>query len=197
MNVGGITSNYPIGYETRKTQKAMPEQSFANTMGKAANVNSKQIFTLHWFEDELGEKPIGASGLENGGSTTVYKPVDFNPANPVYRVRIWDAEGNMTERMVDISKVDPKNCDIIDMHAYACHLTDSGEFPDAQFTFMRAHCFQQVMENPSNPGGFRDNCLDKCNWIDIVKGAMQMQYDAGNLAGYLDYKKFWDFLTQR
>ena len=24
-----------------------------------------------------------------------------------------------------------------------------------------------------------------------------MGYEAGNLAGYLDYKKFWDFLTQR
>ena len=34
MNVAGITSNYPIGYEARKTQKAVPEQSFANTMGK-------------------------------------------------------------------------------------------------------------------------------------------------------------------
>ena len=191
MNVGGITSNYPIGYETRKTHKAVPEQSFANTMGKTANVNSKQVFTLHWFENELGEKPIGARGLENGGSTTVYKPVDFDPANPVYRVRIWDAEGNMTERMVDISKVDSKNCDSIDMYAYASHLTDSGEFPDAQSTFIRASA------NPHGPGTVYDSPFDRSNWVDIVRDAMQAQYDAGNLAGYLDYKKFWDFLTQK
>lgn len=179
MNVGGVTSNYPIGYEARKTQKT----------------TSEQIFTLHCLNNESGEKPIGAKGLENGGSTTVYKPINFDSANPVYKVRIWDAEGNMTERMVDISQVDPKNCDVIDMYTYACHLTDSGEFPDAQFTFFRASCFKQVMENPSNPSGIRDNGLDKHNWVNIVKDAMQMQYDAGNLVGYLDYKKFWDFLT--
>ena len=196
MNVGGITSNYPMEYGIKRTQKTMSGQSFANTMGKTANVNSGQIFTLHCLNNELGEKPIGAKGLENGGSTTVYKPVDFDPANPVYRVRIWDAEGNMTERMVDISKVDPKYCDVIDMYAYACHLTDSGEFPDAQFTFFMASSFKQVMENPSNPGGVRDNCLDKYNWLDIVQDAMQSQYEVGNFAGYMAYKKFWDFLTQ-
>ena len=138
MNVGGVTSNYPVGYEARKTQKT----------------TSEQIFTLHCLNNESGEKPIGAKGLENGGSTTVYKPTNFDSANPVYKVRIWDA------------------------------------------TFFRASCFKQVMENPSNPSGSQDNCLDKHNWVNIVKDAMQMQYDAGNLVGYLDYKKFWDFLTQ-
>lgn len=31
---------------------------------------------------------------------------------------------------------------------------------------------------------------------DIVKGIMQMQFRAGNLNGYLDYKQFWDFLDK-
>ena len=98
-----------------------------------------------------------------GKTAAVYKPADF----------------------------DPENCDSIDMYAYACHLTDSGEFPDAQSTFIRASA------NPHGPGTVYDSPFDRSNWVDIVKGAMQMQYDAGNLAGYLDYKKFWDFLTQR
>ena len=44
---------------------------------------------------------------------------DFDPAHPVYKVKVWDADGNVTERMVDISKVDPGNCDTVDMYAYA------------------------------------------------------------------------------
>lgn len=32
--------------------------------------------------------------------------------------------------------------------------------------------------------------------MDIVKEMMQMQYHAGNLKGYLDYKQFWDFMEQ-
>lgn len=186
MNVGGISTHYPMEYEMKRTQNATPGKCFASRM---ESVSSGQGITLHWFDNELGEKPIGASGLESG-SVTVYKPVDFDPENPVYKVRIWDAEGNMTERMVDISEVDPQNSDYIDMYAYACHLTDSGEFPDAQFTFMRAS------GNPHGPGPVYNSPFDKMNWVDIVKYAMQVQYDAGNLTGYLDYKKFWDFLTQ-
>lgn len=186
MNVGGITANHPMEYGMKKTQKTTPDKCFA---GRTQSVNNGQGFTLHWFDNELGERPIGARGLESG-SATVYKPVDFDPATPVYKVRVWDAEGNMTERMVDISKVDPQNCDSIDMYAYACHLTDSGEFPDAQSTFMRASA------NPHGPGTVYDSPYDRMNWVDIVKYAMQVQYDVGNMAGYMDYKKFWDFLTQ-
>ena len=32
--------------------------------------------------------------------------------------------------------------------------------------------------------------------MDIVKGIMQMQFRAGNLNSYLDYKQFWDFLDK-
>lgn len=39
------------------------------------------------------------------------------------------------------------------------------------------------------------NQFEKENWIDILDDLMQMQYHAGNLKGYLDYKKFLDFLN--
>ena len=83
--------------------------------------------------------------------------------------------------MVDASKVDPNNCDYLDMYAYSCHLTDRGEFPNAQSTFMKASA------NPHGSGTAYDSPLDKKNWVDIVKYAMQVQYDVGNMAGYVDY----------
>ena len=186
MNVGGITSNYPMEYGMKKTRNTTPDDCFASRM---ESVSKGQGFTLHWFDNEEGDKPLGACGLE-GGSATVYKPVDFDPENPVYKVRVWDAEGNMTERMVDVSKVDPQKSDFLDMYAYVCHLTDSGEFPDAQSTFMRASA------NPHGPGSVYDSYLDKMNWVEVVKYTMQVQYDVRNMASYMDYKKFWDFLTK-
>lgn len=190
MNVGGITTNYPMEYETRRTQRTAFGKSFADTMGKTASVNSGQSFTLHWFDNEEGDKAIGACGL-NGGSATVYKPADFDSANPVYKVKVWDAEGNVIEeRMVDISKVDPQNSDYIDMLAYSGHAADSGECPGA---------FGALVDSSANPHGLGkvyDSYLDKMDWKGIVKYTMQLQYDLGNISGYMFYKKFWDFLEQ-
>ena len=191
MNVGGVTTNYPIGYEARRTQRATSETSFANTMGKTTNVKSGQGFTLHWFNNEEGDKAIGACGLNGGGSATVYKPVDFDPENPVYKVKVWDAAGNVTEeRMVDISKVDPQNGSFLDMLAYSGHLANSGECPGAFSAFIESSA------NPHGSGSVYDSYLDKMDWKSIAKYYMQLQYDLGNISSYMSYKKFWDFLEQ-
>lgn len=63
----------------------------------------------------------------SGSSISVYKTSDFDPANPVYKVKTWDREGNVTEQMVDVSKVDPKNCDTAEMYAYTANLKESGK----------------------------------------------------------------------
>lgn len=190
MAIGGIgTINYPVGYETRRTQKTVSDKSFADQMGNATSVqNTNTGIVLHAISNDEDGEVIGAMADHNS-SITVYKPNDFDPANPVYKVKIWDEAGNVTERMVDISKVDSKKCDEIDMFAYSSHLTVSGECPNAQSAFMGADGYYRS----SNSG---DDFFDKTNWLDVIKDIMQMQYDAGNLKGYLDYKKFWDFLEQ-
>ena len=190
MSVSGVTTNYPIGYEARRTQRTATEKSFANTMGKTTG--SKSVgFVLHTSNEEDGIA-VGSS-TDRNGSVSVYKPNDFDPENPVYKVKAWDAAGNVTEeRMVDISKVNPNNCDYLDMYAYSCHLTDSGECPGAQDAFMGAY-----MGAKANYGaGDNRSYFDMTNWVNIIRDIMQMQYDAGNLAGYAKYKQFWDFLEQ-
>ena len=42
MNVGGVNTNYPIGYEARRTQRAATEKSYANNMGKTAGTNKEE-----------------------------------------------------------------------------------------------------------------------------------------------------------
>ncbi len=101
-----------------------------------------------------------------------------------------DAEGNVTERMVGRSKVDIKNGDRADMFAYACYLTDSGQYPEAQSTFCRIPISNEQSETLSD--SFK---AGKFNWLELAKSFMQTQYDAGNLKGYPEYKKFVDFFA--
>lgn len=187
MSVTGINGvmSQPI-YATNRAKKGVSDTGFNKQISQ--NKSGGGI-TLHWFDSPEGDKPLGAVGDNGKGSISVYKPKKFDPQNPIYKVKMWDADGNMTERMVDVSKVDVRNSDRADMFAYACYLTDSGQYPEAQSTFCRV----------PGPGGdpaenfsgfFR---AEKFNWLESARRFMQMQYDAGNLKGYLDFKKFVDF----
>ncbi|MCM1400051.1 MAG: hypothetical protein NC225_11295 [Clostridium sp.] len=188
MSVNGVgAAGYPAaGYETRRAQRNTAGSGFAGQMGNVRSTQSKGI-TLYISNPEDGEA-IGSMG-DHDSSVTVYKAQDFDPSNPVYKVKAWDAAGNVTERLVDISKVDPSNCDELEMFAYSSHLTASGKCPTAQSAFMGAKS-----NHDSERGG--GSLFDKGNWMDIVKEIMQMQFHAGNLKGYLDYKQFWDFMDK-
>lgn len=188
MAISGIgATGYPTaGYEIRRTERNIAGKNFSGQMDNVKSTQGTGI-TLYISNPEDGEA-IGSMG-DHDSYVTVYKTKEFDPANPVYKVKIWDAAGNVTERMVDISKVDPKNCDEIDMFAYSSYLTASGKCPSAQRAFIGAKASNDSLNN----GG---SLFDKENWMDIVKEMMQMQYHAGNLKGYLDYKQFWDFMEQ-
>ena len=93
--------------------------------------------------------------------------------------------------MVDVSKVDTTGSDYIDMFAYSSHLSASGKCPGAQSAFIRAGANQHGADNRTH-----DDLFGMNDWISVLKDAMQTQYDAGNLKGYLDYKQFWDFMDK-
>ncbi len=101
------TANYPV-YTPGKATGKVSNNNFSQQINQAKAGN---VHTLHWFDTSEGDKPLGALGDKGNSSITVYKPKDFDLGNPVYKVKTWDAEGNVTERMVDVSKVDAKNSD--------------------------------------------------------------------------------------
>ena len=190
MSVSGIgTAGYPVaGYKTRKTERNVTGGNFAKQAAKTTHT-SGGTFELHISNDKDGKAIGSMCGADY--SLTVYQPNDFDPANPVYKVKAWDKDGNVTERMVDVSKVDTKNSDYIDMFAYSSHLSASGKCPNAQYSFIRAGANQHDFDNKTY-----DDLFGMTDWIGVLKDAMQIQYNAGNLKGYLDYKQFWDFLDK-
>ena len=194
MDVGGISSsNYPAWYNTGRTERNVTEGNFARQAVEAAQAAGVQPpLVLHGNNDaEEGETAVGSSvNALTGVSIVVYKPQNFDPANPVYHVKTWDSDGKMTERMVDISKINTRNCDEIEMSAYTWHLSSSGQCPNAFMKFAGARSYRQTEEQKYSA----DSVFEKVNWVDIIRDFMQMQYDVGNMKGYLDYKNLLGFL---
>ena len=145
MGVNGIgASGYPMGYMPQKTERNHVEENVSNMSWTVKAENSDVV--LHGEESEEDGKVVTAwACVTENTSMTVYQPNDFDPAHPVYKVKVWDANGNVTERMVDISEVDPSNCDTIDMYAYSAYLSKSGKYPDALTKFMMAHAHHKDM----------------------------------------------------
>jgi len=196
MSVSGIEiTDYPIARDgTRKTERNVVGGNFAKQVEEAAQTTGQtSTAILHGSDEKMGDIAI-CSGVDilNNSSITVYKTQDFDPGNPVYKVKTWDKDGNVTERMIDVSKVDPKSSDTAEMYAYTSNLKQSGKgsFEDTVLKAAVAKAVKNAEQRSSGSWSFST----KMNWVDIVKDIMQMQYNAGNLEGYLHYKRFWDFL---
>ena len=193
MGVNGIgATGYPVaGYETRRTEKNVAGGDFAKQAAEAAQATS----TLHGAEEGSGDITIfSGAEIASGSSYSVYKTPDFDPANPVYKVKIWDNSGNVTERMVDVSKVNPKNCDTVEMYAYTADLKESGKgsFED---TVLKA-AVAKAVKNAEQRGSASWNFSEKTDWVKIVNDIMQSEYSYGDLKGYMEWKKFLGFLDR-
>lgn len=193
MSVGGIgAAGYPAaGYETRRTERNVAGGNFAKQAAEAAQATA----TLHGAEEGSGDITV-FSGAEivSGSSYSVYKTQDFDPENPVYKVKTWDKSGNVTERMVDVSEVDPKNCDTAEMYAYTADLKESGKgsFEDTVLKAAVAKAVKNAEQRSSASWSFSE----KTDWVEIVKGIMQSEYSYGDLKGYMEWKKFLGFLDK-
>ena len=183
--------NRQIEENTSKKQK-IADNPVSNSL---PNVSNSSPHVLHWELDEDCEKLVGASfNCRNGKGITVLKPKNFDEENPVYKVKTWDDYGNMEEKYIKVSEVDPKNADYDEMFAYTSYLSDSGKYPDAQQRFMMARAVEEAVRDYN--GVPRDDLYNaKTNWVEMVKKAMDMQFNCGNKEGYLKFKGFWDYLN--
>lgn len=196
MSVSGIgAAGYPItGYETRKNKNEVGV-NFVKQAAEAVQASGQMVASLHGTDKETGDITV-FSGAEvvTGSSISVYKSPGFDLDNPVYKVKIWDKSGNITERMVDVSKVDPKNCDTAEMYAYTANLKESGKgsFEDTVLKAAVAKAVKNAEQRNSASWSFSE----KTDWVKIVKDIMQSEYSSGDLKGYMEWKKFLGFLDK-
>lgn len=198
MSVSGIgTTDYPIARDgTRKTERNVAGGNFAKQVAEAVQTAGQtSTAILHGSDEEVGDIAIcSGADIVNNSSITVYKTQDFDPGNPVYKVKTWDKDGNVTERMIDVSKVDPKNCDTAEMYAYTSNLKESGKgsFEDTVLKAAVAKAVKNAEQRSSGSWSF----VAKMNWVDIVRDIMQSEYSYGDLKGYMEWQKFLGFLDK-
>ena len=198
MSVSGIgTTGYQIaGYDTRKTERNVAGGNFAKQAEEAAQATAQtSTAILHGSDEETGNIAIFSNvDVVNNSSITIYKTQDFDPNNPVYKVKTWDNDDNVTERMIDISKVDPKNCDTAEMYVYTANLKESGKgsFEDTVLKAAVAKAVKNAEQRNFGTWSFGA----KMNWVDIVKDIMQSEYSYGDLKGYMEWQKFLEFLDK-
>ena len=194
MNISGIgTTYYPAGYETKKAEQNTTGGNFARQAAEAAQAaGTAPVVTLHGAEEGTGDIAI-FSGAEvvSGTSFSVYRTQDFESENSIYKVKMWDEAGNLTEHMVDVSKIDPKNCNTIEMYAYTAHLKESGKgsFED---TVLKAAVAKSVQDAESNSDTW--SFSEKVDWVKVVNDIMESSYQYGDLKGYMEWKKFLGLL---
>lgn len=194
MNIGEVTTNCLAAYDTDKTRKQAQGKDFAKEISDKAQSNEAgEADAIHSFDEQTGDIAVfRALYTDNGSKYTVYKTQDFDPENPVYKVKIWDAAGNVTERMIDVSKVDPKNCDTFEMNVYAAHLQETGK-DDFKETVLKA-AIAKAASHANQQSSVSWGYSTKINWVDTVRDIMQSAYGYGDLKGYMEWKKFLELL---
>ncbi|RKJ48780.1 hypothetical protein D7X25_20295 [bacterium 1XD42-8] len=188
MNVNGIGA---AGYETRRIERNVAGGKFAEQAAEAAQTTA----TLHGVDEGFGDIVISSwADVVSGSSISVYKTQDFDASNPVYKVKTWDKSGNVTEQMVDVSKVDQKNCDTAEMYAYTANMKESkkGSFED---TVLKAAVAKAVKNGEQRSAGSW-SFSEKTDWAKIVNDIMQSEYRYEDLKGYMEWKKFLGFLEK-
>lgn len=195
MNVGKIGATAYNAWASRVNEtKKQGNGNFSNVIGNRGAATNLVLHGRKGETDAEGKTVVSAWGNAiTGTSTTVYKPKDFDENDPVYRVKIWDADGNVTEREVHLKEVDPANSDSFEMYAYSCYLSESGKHPNAMTDFISSHAYYRGEEGyGANSDG---DMSQKVNWFEVIKGLMDMQYQLNNLEGYLRFKGFYDALN--
>ena len=168
MSIAGINgynySNYYTGTK-RNTAKANGMNS-----GLLSNVSSTSSnITLHMSGTEDSGNALTAVGFPDGSSASVYKSDAYDSANPEYRVRYWDKEGNYTDTNVQINDVDPRNASYLEMLAYTTYSDVEGFTKNAFGDFMNA------------AGGVNGNITydsdsinEKKDYMSMIKEFMQL-----------------------
>ena len=193
MNVGNIGNAYGA-YNYKNKVQNNTGKAFGTAIGNVTEMPSQNL-TLHMSKEGDAEKSIGSwANANTGQSITIYQPQDYDPANPVYKMKIWDKDDNLIEeRNIDINSINPNNADSYEMYALSVYGEKSGKCPDAVARFTMMHAKQEA-EQTAQHGAYSLDTIE--NWLEILKDFMKQQYEVGNIQGYMNAKKYYDFLSE-
>ena len=191
MSISGINNyNYPSYYAGARHNTAKTGGRDSGVLSSTSSASSN--ITLHMSDGGNSGNALTAMGFPDGTSASVFQADDYNPADPEYRVRYWDKEGNYTDTMVKVKDIDPQNASYLEMLAYTTYGDVEGLTKNAFGNFMSA------------AGGVNgdlsynaDSINGKKDYMSTIREYMQLQYESNNLSGYLSYKELYDYMNDK
>ena len=191
MSISGINNyNYPSYYAGARHNTAKTGGRDSGVLSSTSSASSN--ITLHMSDGGNSGNALTAMGFPDGTSASVFQADDYNPADPEYRVRYWDKDGNYTDIMVKVKDIDPQNASYLEMLAYTTYGDVEGLTKNAFGNFMSA------------AGGVNgdlsynaDSINGKKDYMSTIREYMQLQYDSNNLPGYLSYKELYDYMNDK
>ena len=155
----------------------------------AGSFNTGSCINLKMTDEDSGNKALTCVGFPNGGSVSVFKAEGYTDSNPQYMVKYWDKNGEETEYTVNPTEVNPENASYFDMLAYSTYLDLTGQTKNGFGDFLTAsRGVNGDLEYDAQ------SMNTKMNFKSLVKEFMQAQYDAGNMVGYLSFKRFYEWM---
>lgn len=186
--IGGY--NYSNYYARTNRTTVKDGGMVSDSLSNIGNVSSN--ITLHFSGTEDSGNALTAVGFPDGSSASVYKADNYNQANPEYRVRYWDKEGNYSDTNVKVNDIDPSNASYLEMLAYTTYSDVQGMTKNAYGNFLQAA--SGVNGNITYDA---NSINEKKDYMSMVKEFMQLQYDCNNLTGYLSFKQFYDYMKDQ
>ena len=181
MSINGIgTTGYPTAaYGTKRTQQNTVEKSFA---GSTTRSSYNGAYSLR-----IGG--MVSRALSDGGNVTVYEADGYTSENPMVKVVTTSADGQEHEQFIDPRTIDISNATENEMLALNAYLVKEGKLDNNVYS-------SSVLSGSNLSNANVTSVMNlKKNFFSNVKEMMEMQYNAHNYAGYVQYKKMWDIYT--
>ena len=191
MGIAGIAGNSYMNYNTSYTKRNAASNRASTQASNTMDVAPATINLHIGSEDSPDGKAVALLGFPDGSSTSVFKGQDYTTDHPVFKVKTWDAAGNMTETEIDASKVDPANASLQEMMALDADRNLKGEESFGDELMLAAG----RLHGDEVSGSYED-FFSKNNWMSEIEDFMDMQFQLGNQDGYLRYKKAFDILQE-
>lgn len=183
MAIGGIgTTNYLVGYETRRMERNTAGKNFAGEIEKTANMDNIAVIN-ETFELQGGGAILSTIHVQTGESIGIYYDEEAGGNYMVAKVKGTD--GSEKEIKIDPDKVDPSNASYVEMLALSAHLKQQGKIDSPAGGIVAMTMAKRVQEANARQG----EIYDKINFLSEIQNTLEDCLKNGLMDTYMRYIK--------
>ena len=183
MAIGGIgTTNYLVGYETRRMERNTAGKNFAGEIEKTASMDNIAVINKT-FELQGSGAILSTIHVQTGESIGIYYDEEAGGNYMVAKVKGTD--GSEKEIKIDPDKVDPSNASYVEMLALSAHLTQQGKIDSPAGGIVAMTMAKRVQEANARQG----EIYDKSNFLSEMQNTLEDCLKNGLMDTYMRYIK--------